>query len=41
MTIGEDAELRLPIWHCGTREAFLMHVSTALNTIKKEGTFKA
>jgi hypothetical protein len=21
-TIGEDAELRLPIWHCGTRKTF-------------------
>jgi hypothetical protein len=40
-TIGEDAELRLPIWHCGTHEAFLMHVSTTLNAIKKQGTFKA
>jgi hypothetical protein len=41
MTIGADAELCLPIWHCGTREAFLMHVSSALNAIKKRGTFKA
>ncbi len=40
-TIGADAELCLPIWHCGTREAFLMHVSSALNVIKKRGTFKA
>jgi hypothetical protein len=40
-TIGVDAELRLPIWHCGTRKAFLMHVSSALNAIKKRGTFKA
>jgi hypothetical protein len=40
-TIGEDAELPLPIWHCGTCEAFLMHVSTALNAIEKQGTFKA
>ncbi len=40
-TIREDAELRIPIWHTGTRKAFLMHVSTALNTIKKWGTFKA
>jgi hypothetical protein len=39
--IGEDAELCLPIWHCGTRKAFLMHVSTAFNAIKKWGTFKA
>jgi hypothetical protein len=40
-TIGEDAELRLPTWHCGTCEAFLMHVSTALDAIKKWVTFKA
>ncbi len=40
-TIGADTELCLPIWHCGTRKVFLMHVSSALNTIKKRGTFKA
>jgi hypothetical protein len=40
-TIGVDAELCLPIWHCGTHEAFLMHMSSALNAIKKQGTFKA
>jgi hypothetical protein len=40
-TIGVDAELCLPIWHCGTREAFLMHVSSALDAIKKWGTLKA
>jgi hypothetical protein len=40
-TIEADAELRLPIWHCETRKAFLMHVSSALNGIKKRGTFKA
>ncbi len=39
--IGEDAELHLPIWHCGTSEAFLMHMSTALDAIKKQSTFKA
>jgi hypothetical protein len=39
--IGADVELRLPIWHCRTREAFLMHLSFALNAIKKRGTFKA
>ncbi len=38
-TIGADAELRLPIWHCGTRKALLMHVSLALNAIGKWGTF--
>jgi hypothetical protein len=41
MTIGEDAELHLRIWHCQTCEAFLMHLSTALNAIKKQVTFKA
>ncbi len=41
MTTGADAELRLPIWHCGMREAFLMHVSSALDAIGKGGTFKA
>jgi hypothetical protein len=40
-TIGADAELCLPIWHCGMHKAFLMHVSSALNAIKKRGTFKA
>jgi hypothetical protein len=40
-TIGEDAELCLPIWHCGMCKAFLMHVSTALDATKKRGTFKA
>jgi hypothetical protein len=40
-TIGEDTELRLLIWYCGMHEAFLMHMSTAVNRIKKRGTFKA
>jgi hypothetical protein len=40
-TIREDAELCIPIWHTGTCKAFLMHVSTALDAIKKRGTFKA
>jgi hypothetical protein len=40
-TIKVDTELNLPIWHCGTREAFLMHVNSALDAIKKRGTFKA
>jgi hypothetical protein len=38
--IGADTELRLPIWHCGTRKVFLMHMSSALDTIKKRGFFK-
>jgi hypothetical protein len=40
-TIGVDGELRLPIWHCGMREAFLMYMSSALDAIEKQGTFKA
>jgi hypothetical protein len=40
-TIRVDAKLPLPILHCGTRKAFLMHVSSALDAIKKWGTFKA
>ena len=40
-TLGEDTELRLPIWHCGTCKAFLMHMSMAANAIEKRGTFKA
>ncbi len=40
-TIREDVEFHVPIWHTGMCKAFLMHVSTALNTIKKQGTFKA
>jgi hypothetical protein len=40
-TIGEDTELCIPIWHTGMCEAFLMHMSTAVNPIKKRCTFKA
>ncbi len=40
-TMGVDAEIHIPIWHCGTCKAFLMHVSSTLNAIKKQGTFKA
>jgi hypothetical protein len=39
-TIGVNTELCLPIWHCGMHEAFLMHVSSALNAIEKQGSFK-
>jgi hypothetical protein len=40
-TIKEDAELHLPPWHCETCKAFLMHLSTALDSIEKRATFKA
>jgi hypothetical protein len=39
-TIRKDEEHRIPIWQTGTCEAFLMQVSTALNTIEIRGTFK-
>ncbi len=35
------SRVSLLIWHCGKHEAFLIHMSTALNAIKKWGTFKA
>ncbi len=34
-------ELRVPIWHSGTREAFLIHVGSAREAIKKKEYFKA
>jgi hypothetical protein len=40
-TIREDAELCISIWHTGTCKVFLVHLSTALDAIKKRGTFKA
>ncbi len=40
-SIGGDAELHLPIWYCGTCKAFLVHVSTAVDAIKKRGPSKA
>ncbi len=40
-TVGVDAELCLPIWHCRMCEAILMHVSSALDATEKQGTFKA
>jgi hypothetical protein len=40
-TIGKDVKLCIPIWHTGMCEAFLMHVSRALDAIKKWGSFKA
>jgi hypothetical protein len=37
--INEGTELRVPIWHSGTREAFLIHVGSAQEAIKKKGFF--
>ncbi len=39
--IGEGAELHLSIWHSGMHEAFLMHVGSAMDRIKKWGHLKA
>jgi hypothetical protein len=39
--IGEDTELGIQIWHCGTCKEFLMHVGSAMDAIKKQGHFKA
>jgi hypothetical protein len=40
-TIRDDVELCIPICLAGKHEAFLMHMSTALNAIEKWSTFKA
>jgi hypothetical protein len=39
--INSGTELRVPIWHSGTREAFLIHVGSAREAIKKKGFFKS
>jgi hypothetical protein len=41
MQISKGTELRVPIWHSGTRKAFLIHVGSALEAIKRKGYFKA
>ena len=38
--INKDTELRVPIWHSGTRKVFLIHVGSAQEAIKK-GYFKS
>ncbi len=38
--IKEGTELRVPIWHSGTHEAFLIHVGSAGEAIEKKGYFK-
>ncbi len=39
--IKEGTELRVPIWHSGTREAFLIHMGSAQEAIEKKGYFKS
>jgi hypothetical protein len=41
MPTNEGIELRVPIWHSGTCEAFLIHVGSAQETIKKKGYFQS
>jgi hypothetical protein len=41
MLINKGTELQVPIWHSGTREAFLIHVGFAKEPIKKKGYFKS
>ncbi len=41
MLINKGAELQVPIWHSGTREACLIHVGSAQEAIKKKGYFKS
>ncbi len=36
--IKEGTELRAPIWHSGKRDAFLIHVGSAREAIKKRAT---
>jgi hypothetical protein len=39
--INKGTELRVPIWHSGMRKAFLIHVGSAQEAIKKKGYFKS
>ena len=39
--IKEGTELRVPIWHSGMHKAFLIHVGSAQEAIKKKGYFKS
>ena len=35
--INKGMELQVPIWHSGTREAYLIHMGSAQEAIKKKG----
>jgi hypothetical protein len=39
--ISKGMDLRVSFWHSGTHKAFLMHVGSTLDAIKKRGHFKA
>ena len=36
MLINNSTELRVPIWHSGTRKAFLIHVGSTRESIEKK-----
>ena len=38
--INEGTELPVPIWDSGTRKAFLIHMGSSQEAIKKKGHFK-
>ncbi len=38
--IGKGMKLRVPLWHSSMHEAFLIHVGSAREAIKKKGYFK-
>jgi hypothetical protein len=40
-TRNEGAESRVPVWHSGTREAFLTHVRSAQEAIAKKGSSRS
>jgi hypothetical protein len=39
--IGKGTELQVPIWHSRTCKAFLIHMGSVLDAIKKRGHFEA
>ena len=41
MLINKGTELQVPIWHSGTRKAFLIHVGSAREAIKKKWYFES
>ncbi len=41
MLINKGTELRVPIWHSCTREAFHIHMGSAQELIEKKGYFKS
>ena len=39
--LPDKTEIQVPIWHSGTRKAFLIHVGSAREAIEKKGYFKS